>query len=129
MGLGGGIGPAFESKLEGGFGIRHRKSDVVDAGPVELDVIRDGVLGAHCPGDDEADVSLAEEVGSGLPHAGLRPPVADHLEAEDGPQEMRSLEGVAHPPFQIREPLQGEVILGGHLLGPVECLLVDAHLL
>ncbi len=125
--LGGCLGAPLQRDLEGGFGVRNQDRHVVHPGPMPMNVLRHRMVGAHRPGDDEADLALLEQIGGGLPGPGLGTAVAGDLETEQVAEELGGLEGVAHPPLQVGEALDGEGVARCHVLGTVQGGLIDGH--
>ena len=94
---------------------------------VTVNVVTHRMVGSHGAGDDESDLALLEQVGGGLPGAGLRTAVPRDLEAEQAAEHLRGLKGVAHPPLQVGEPLDREAVARRHRLGASNGVVINRH--
>ena len=62
IGLCRGIRAALEGDLERSFGVGHQDGEVVHTGTMPVHMFADRVVGIHCPGDDEPDLPLLQEI-------------------------------------------------------------------
>ncbi len=112
----GGLGPGLA-------GVVDPEGDGADAVAVGVDVVGDLGVGAERGGQDEADLSLLEDVGGAVAVAGLRACVGDQRHAEGGAVEVGGLAGVADVELDVVGALEGEEVggLGGFRLGERGC--------
>ncbi len=75
--------------------------DVADPVAVATDVIGDGVVGSEPAGDEEANITLLQEVRHPVAASRLGTSVRNRREAEAGRQEAGERPCIADPPFQV----------------------------
>jgi hypothetical protein len=121
--VGGGLDAAgaaacgFEPGLAG---VVDPEGDGVDAVTVLVDVAGDVGVGAECGGEDEADLSLLEDVAGAVALTCLGAGLGDQGHAEGGAVEVGGLAGVADVELDVVGALQRQKVGGGNGLGLVQ---------